>query len=368
MKLKNATVLIQLLFVIVVVAVLATHFRVFQVRELFANIQGTVDKTTIFEGQTIGFGRGHFYGESKFPDASGNVVIQPGPVSATDNAMPEIILNGKTTLADQQSLCFKNGANTDCYKSDRLSNVDKVPRLSEQVDTLNRTVSSNKSDLDTLNRTVSSNRSALDALSTTVSSNRSALDTLNNTVTGNGGLQSTVGGLLSDVNALKNAPRGGTTTGTAAPIYAQVTTGSGRGKCLDIPGWNTNNGTQIELYDCNETTNQKFHLANTGQIKSIIGNKCMDVSDGVGRMMRRPGDFLNWQRPVPLLIWDCDANNPNQKFTYDENTKALKWNTRPLVFGRRRDMCIDMPGGNTRNGTKLVMWECNNSDAQKFVM
>jgi hypothetical protein len=346
MNFKNATVLIQLLFVIVVVAVLATHFRVLQVRELFeSNIQGTVDKATIFEGQTVGFGRGHYYGDSKFPDASGNVVIQPGPVSSTDDAIPEIILNGKTTLTQDKSLCFKNGLNSDCYNSGRLSNVDKVSGLGQDINNLSATVTRNKS--------------SLDSLSATVSSNRSAFDTLNNTVTGVNGLQATVGGLQSDVNTLKNAPRGGTTIGSAAPIYAQKTTGSGRGKCLDIPGWNTRNGTPIELYDCNETTNQKFQLTGNGQIKSIIGNKCIDVSDGVGKLNR---GATVWR--APIQIWDCDTNNPNQKFTYDERSKAFRWNTKALG----RNMCIDMPGGQTANGTKLILWECHGGDPQQFVM
>lgn len=360
MKSKKAIVLIQLLFVIVVVAVLATHFRVFQVKELFeSNIQGSVDKATIFEGQTVGFGRGHYYGQSKFPDASGNVVIQPGPVSSTDEAMPEIILNGKTTIADKQSLCFKNGANTDCYNSDRLSNVDKVSGLGTDINNLRATVTSNKSALDSLSSTVTNNKSALDSLNTAVWSN---FERLNNTVASANGLQATVGGLQSDVNALKNAPRGGTTTSigvSAAPIYADKTTGSGRGKCIDIPAWNTNNGTQLELYDCNETTNQKFRYTSDGMIKSIIGNKCFDVSDGIGKLRRGASVW-----DAPIQIWDCDNNNPNQKFTYDEKEKTFRWNTR----ASRRNMCIELPFGRTNNGTKLRLWECNFSDAQRFVM
>lgn len=109
MMFKNPTVLVQLLFVIVVVAVLATHFRVFQVNELYSNpIQGAQgsDKNVILTGTIGALGAPHYIGLSQFPDSTGKIVIQPGLKSDKNGSgSNEIELNGPTILSD--TLCFK---------------------------------------------------------------------------------------------------------------------------------------------------------------------------------------------------------------------------------------------------------------------
>lgn len=62
------------------------------------------------------------------------------------------------------------------------------------------------------------------------------------------------------------------------------------------------NGNGVQLQSCVGAPNQQWRFEN-GQVK-IHGNKCLDVVDGAN------------VNGVKLQVWDCDANNPNQKFWY----------------------------------------------------
>lgn len=408
MKFQHTTVLIQLLFIILVVAVLATHFRVFHVREHFANIQGTVDKATLFEGQTIGFGRGHYYGESKFPDASGNVIIQPGPVSRTDETLPEIILNGKTTIADKQVLCFKNGVNTDCYNTNRLSNVDMVPRLRSDVDTLTNNMTTLTSRVGTVETSLKSNtedhvklRGEINTFSTTL---QGSIDKLRNDLTSSvanlesklrNDLTSSISSLESklrreiassstDLNSRMSQIQMTTPTQTRTPkpppapakpsktqgelnynshvsILARSTADKPDKKCFTVQGGRTDNRTPIEMNSClKNDNNQLFKFdKTTKQVKSAVGNKCLDVIDGTFKLDRNQSVYDS-----KIQLWDCDQKSNNQRFDYNDNNGELKW----IPQGRKlpKPMCVDLPFGNTGNGTQIRLWDCNGSAAQKF--
>lgn len=75
------------------------------------------------------------------------------------------------------------------------------------------------------------------------------------------------------------------------------------GKCLDVTGAGTANGTPVQLYDCNGTGAQKWNLSPSGDIVNINANKCLDV--------KQPAN----QNGARLQIWDC-AGTANQKWTH----------------------------------------------------
>jgi hypothetical protein len=77
------------------------------------------------------------------------------------------------------------------------------------------------------------------------------------------------------------------------------------GKCLDVQWAQTANGTPVQLYTCNGTDAQKWSLQN-GQLVGI-GGKCLDVA-GFNSV---PGQALQ--------IWDCNGG-ANQQFTVDGST------------------------------------------------
>jgi hypothetical protein len=54
------------------------------------------------------------------------------------------------------------------------------------------------------------------------------------------------------------------------------------GKCLDVEGLRTDNGTPVIQWECKGTTNQYWKLSKVGDgyqfISSLSSNKCLDVS------------------------------------------------------------------------------------------
>ncbi|MCW2941834.1 MAG: hypothetical protein JWN00_4819, partial [Actinomycetia bacterium] len=70
-----------------------------------------------------------------------------------------------------------------------------------------------------------------------------------------------------------NALTGGGGSGTGSPT-GQIT-GYG-GKCVDIAGANSANGTAVQLYDCNGTAAQRWTVASDGSLQGL--GKCMDVT------------------------------------------------------------------------------------------
>ncbi|MBB1242415.1 ricin-type beta-trefoil lectin domain protein [Streptomyces durbertensis] len=147
---------------------------------------------------------------------------------------------------------------------------------------------------------------------------------------------------------------GYTTNGTFWQLYARLSCtrpapGTGEivgvqsGRCVDVKGAGTKEGTQIQLYDCNGTVAQAWRLHPDGTIRAL--DRCMDVQfartengtriglnnchdGGNQRWERLPNGLLRSLhsqrclaplnngsgRDTPLVIWDCDPNNPAQQW------------------------------------------------------
>lgn len=121
--------------------------------------------------------------------------------------------------------------------------------------------------------------------------------------------------------------------------------GVGSGRCIDVTGGNSTNGTAIQLYDCNGTAAQQWAY-NSGVLR-VFGdvNKCLDVTGGVS------------DNGTPLQLYDCNG------------TAAQQWQA--LADGSLKSdlsgRCLDARGGATGNGTPLQIFDCNGSNAQKWV-
>ncbi|WP_033345499.1 glycoside hydrolase family 16 protein [Catenuloplanes japonicus] len=73
------------------------------------------------------------------------------------------------------------------------------------------------------------------------------------------------------------------------------------GKCMDVAGGNPANGTNIQLANCNGSGWQNFVLSGAGDLVNVAANKCVDV--------RGNGTAAGSK----LQLWDC-AGTPNQKW------------------------------------------------------
>jgi hypothetical protein len=119
--------------------------------------------------------------------------------------------------------------------------------------------------------------------------------------------------------------------------------GTQSGRCADVPGGATANGTQTQLYDCSGGSSQRWTYTSGKQLQ-IFGTKCLDAS-GKGAT-----------NGTAVIIWDCNGQSNQQ------------WNvgSTGTITGVQSGLCLDATGAGTANGTKLILWTCNGGANQQW--
>ncbi|BCJ69004.1 lectin [Polymorphospora rubra] len=128
-----------------------------------------------------------------------------------------------------------------------------------------------------------------------------------------------------------NPPAGGPVTGLA-------------GKCVDVAGAGTADGTAVQLYGCNGTDAQRWTRPGDGTVRAL--GKCLDVSAGSTADGAR------------VQLWTCNGS-PAQQWTYTAG--------RDLV-NPQADKCLDVTGNNSADGTPLQIWSCTGAGNQKWTV
>jgi endo-1,4-beta-xylanase len=152
----------------------------------------------------------------------------------------------------------------------------------------------------------------------------------------------------STVAALGGSSSGGPSSGPPAsspPPGGQNVeiVGQQSGRCLDVTGQSTTNGTQLQLYDCWGGSNQRFTYTSSKQL-TVYGNKCLDASGG------------STADGTSVIIWDCNGQ-ANQQWNVNSNG---------TVTGVQSGKCLDASGAGTANGTKIIIWSCNGGSNQQW--
>jgi non-reducing end alpha-L-arabinofuranosidase len=119
--------------------------------------------------------------------------------------------------------------------------------------------------------------------------------------------------------------------------------GGQSGRCADVPNGSTTNGTQVQLYDCNGATNQRWTYTSGKQFQ-ILGTKCLDASN------------RGTTNGTAVITWDCNGGT-NQQWNVNSNG---------TVTGVQSGLCLDANGAATANGTKLILWACNGGSNQQW--
>jgi hypothetical protein len=168
------------------------------------------------------------------------------------------------------------------------------------------------------------------------------------------------------------------------------------GKCVDVPAGNTNNGTRLQVYDCNGSNPQKFFVnPRDSSIRTSVNyNKCFEVNDtgyiqlsDCRRDRYRGGgvEGVDWKYttfgndPDCLNNWDyydrdgttlikgnianvtterdtkswCAINNSStgrQKFDYNSSLKRI-------FLKKDRKQVFDLDGNADSNGTPIKLKE-----------
>jgi lysophospholipase L1-like esterase len=117
--------------------------------------------------------------------------------------------------------------------------------------------------------------------------------------------------------------------------------GTQSGRCADVIGIATANGTQVQLWDCNVQTNQAWTYTQSRQL-TVYGAKCLQGNSN----------------GTPVIIWDCDGQ-AHQQWTVNSNG---------TITGTQSGLCLDANGQGTANGTRLILWACNGQPNQQWTL
>ncbi|MET7643630.1 ricin-type beta-trefoil lectin domain protein [Streptomyces sp. NPDC005426] len=114
------------------------------------------------------------------------------------------------------------------------------------------------------------------------------------------------------------------------------------GKCVDVAGASTANGTPVQLYDCNGTNAQQWEVGSDGSVKAL--GKCLDVTSA------------GTANGTAVQLWECNGS------------AAQRWTVTAAhdIVNPQADKCLDVTGNSSANGTRLQIWTCTGAANQKW--
>ncbi|MGV9451442.1 lectin [Streptomyces sp. NPDC003635] len=115
------------------------------------------------------------------------------------------------------------------------------------------------------------------------------------------------------------------------------------GKCLDVAGGSSANGTAVQLYDCNGTAAQSWTVGTDGSVRAL--GKCLDVTGG------------STADGPKVQLYDCNGTGA-QRWTYDSATGD--------VVNTAANKCLDVTDNSSANGARAQIWSCTGAPNQKW--
>ncbi|WP_030437522.1 ricin-type beta-trefoil lectin domain protein [Actinoplanes subtropicus] len=122
-----------------------------------------------------------------------------------------------------------------------------------------------------------------------------------------------------------------------APPGAQIK-GVASGRCVDVPGFSTTDGTQLDLWDCNGGGNQSWNHTAAGELQ-IYGNKCLQYAGTAG----------------PAQIGPC-TGTASQHWTVNQNGT--------ITSVANASLCLAAAGDG--NGSAVAVAACDGSTRQAW--
>src|SRR6266498_3804086 len=115
------------------------------------------------------------------------------------------------------------------------------------------------------------------------------------------------------------------------------------GKCVDVAGASSANGTRVQLYTCNGTNAQQWTVGADNTIRAL--GKCLDVA---------AAGIANGTR---VQLWDCNG------------TGAQRWTaTAGQLINPNANKCLDATGPSSADGTPLQIWTCTGGANQIWTL
>ncbi len=116
------------------------------------------------------------------------------------------------------------------------------------------------------------------------------------------------------------------------------------GKCVDVAGANSADGTKVQLYTCNGTNAQNWTGYGDSTLRAY--GKCLDVSGA------------STADGAKVQLYTCNGSGA-QKWTYTSGHELVN---------PASNKCLDVTGWNTADGTPLQIWSCTGNANQKWTL
>ncbi|WP_413755244.1 ricin-type beta-trefoil lectin domain protein [Streptomyces sp. MMBL 11-3] len=115
-------------------------------------------------------------------------------------------------------------------------------------------------------------------------------------------------------------------------------------QCLDVDANGGGNGTIVQIWQCNGTSQQRWYLWNNGALESYrFPGKCLDADTKGGG-----------QNGTRVQIWDCN-NTAQQSWSHPAGDRAI-YNARFYGGG---NIVLDRDANVWGNGARVQLWQKN---------
>jgi endo-1,4-beta-xylanase len=124
--------------------------------------------------------------------------------------------------------------------------------------------------------------------------------------------------------------------------------GAGSGRCLDVPGSSTSNGTQLQIWSCHSGSNQQWTHTDDGELAVYSGSsrKCLDAEGGGSA------------DGTAAIIWDCHGG-ANQRWELNGDGS---------VVNAASGLCLDVADYGTADGSLVHLWTCHGGTNQQWTL
>jgi GH18 family chitinase len=151
-------------------------------------------------------------------------------------------------------------------------------------------------------------------------------------------------GSNSLVSAIYEVATGGGTPPTNPPGGRTGRITGIAGKCVDVAGASSTNGTAVQLYDCNGSAAQNWTAAGDGTLRAL--GKCLDIA------------AAGTENGSMVQLYDCNGTGAQAWQSQSDGT------LRNPASGR----CLDASNNSSANGTRLQIWDCFAGANQRWTL
>lgn len=142
----------------------------------------------------------------------------------------------------------------------------------------------------------------------------------------------------------------------ATPSYELVNYSDG--KCLDVYGGATGNGSRVDMWTCNGGSNQQWRVL---QVGTTSGNLPIDELVGVGSGRCLDVYGASHANGATVDIWGCNGQ-ANQQWDVFAGINRIDRNTENDANVK----VLEIFGGATGNGARVDQWAYNSSTTKNW--